>query len=499
MTVSSGRRPTRSRPGPGEALDHPAYADPLAVRFTAADGGTAPLTWGQRAIWKTLQWRDGDEQFFNGAAVVELAAGVTLDGVLDAVRALVVEHQSLRSHYPVLGGTPVQQVATAGTFWVGLVEVPDGADVSRTAEDLCGALRDRAFAPREWPWRVVVLSAGGTPRALVFVASHQIIDGWAFHALVGLLGDWSAGRRGDGPRALQPLEQVEFERSAQAGRRNEGSLRYWAQTLDRIPPTLFDLPPREPEPLRFVKMAMTSRACAVAAQTVAQRTGVSSAVVLIAATATVLAATTGHRLIPLSPIVANRFDRPRRGLVAPLTQDGLLAVDVARAATFDELVRATHRQALLSYHCAYYDPLALEEVVRRAETARGVALDVSAYVNDNRLGREWTATSGSRAELAELAASTTVEVTGAWERVDAKFFTAFGDDDSACRVEVTWDTAYLSRDTLRAALAGFEAVLVSAATGDLPTGDALALIAVPPARRGEADGRPGGTGPGDGD
>ncbi len=41
----------------------------------AATGGTAPLTWGQREIWRSLRWLGDNDHYFNSAMAFPVPAG----------------------------------------------------------------------------------------------------------------------------------------------------------------------------------------------------------------------------------------------------------------------------------------------------------------------------------------------------------------------------------------------------------------------------------------
>lgn len=484
--------PEGSAPG-GAARGHRVYVDAPVVEFTAADGGEGAMTWGQRAIWESIQWLDGEDAFFNGSTLIDLPETATLDGLLAAVRDVATEHQSLRSRYPIDERGPRQVVEREGQMGVGVIEaLPAGAtldedaleDARALADDVRGELAGFSFTNDEWPWRVAAVLVAGAPRYLALVASHRVIDGWSFNLLVDQLKAWTCdGKPESPPRSTQPLDQGAYEASEQALRRNEGSLRYWTQMCTRMTPSLFDRPVQTPEKPRFVKVAFRSQAVAAASRAIVDRLNLSSSVVLIAATSAMVAAVTGHSRVALSPIVANRFDAERRTLLAPLTEDGLFVLDVGACADFDALVRLAHRQALICYHYGYYDPVALAKAVRSVESGRGIHVDLSAYFNDTRLGHEWPAVASTRTDLEKLAVSTTLTPVGAWDAVDAKFFVTVVAEGDTCKLDVTVDTAYVPLATAEAALKAFEALLISAAFDVVPADAFLSLPGVPPVDR----------------
>jgi hypothetical protein len=54
--------------------------DRIIVQFTGAEAGTAPLAWGQQAIWQDMQ--DSDNQF-NMDGMASLPDGSTVEAAFD--------------------------------------------------------------------------------------------------------------------------------------------------------------------------------------------------------------------------------------------------------------------------------------------------------------------------------------------------------------------------------------------------------------------------------
>ncbi|HLU32805.1 MAG TPA: condensation domain-containing protein [Natronosporangium sp.] len=474
-------------PAPATDPDLSAAALPTLqqVEFAAGSGPplTAPLTWGQRAIWDPIRWFGEDANYFNISTLLPVPRGASLSDVTRAVRMVIERHEGLRTRYRTTPAGPTQEIHATGVFPVPVWEAPEGGVTAFAA----AVLRDLAaatFREQEWGWRCAVVTQQGVPRRLAVVFNHQVADGWASRLVTTQLAEALRGAAAAAGTPWQPSEQVAYERTGEGARRGEISLRAWRRELRTVPRSMFDFPARTPASPRFWKLAMTSRAAAVAAQLIAERAKVTTSAVLLAASAAVLGAFTGHRRVVMQLIVANRFDPARRSLVAPMAQDGLFVLDLGGAG-FDQTAQRAYRSALTSYRYSYYDPAAMADLRREYAAQRGGHLDLSVYFNDARFQDRWVTTPRSAPPpeaLAELTPATTVDVVGKWARQDAKFFISTVAIDT-CVLNILTDTAFVPPDQAEALLRAVEALLLRAAVAD-EDASTLAASLVTGVRRG---------------
>lgn len=441
----------------------------VAVPFAGPGAGTGPLTWGGRAIRRSIDWLGAEAHYFNDPHVVPLPEGSTLDGVAAALGTLVSRHQAMRARYPTVDGEVVLRVAGEGTLPLAVHPLPHG-DARDTATRIAAESGRALFGEDELPLRCAVVTSAGVPRYLVLVLSHQSIDAWTVDILLAELDRLLAGEPLPAP-PWQLLDQVADEAAGDCRRRGEAALRRWQALYADADAALFDLPAGTPEPKPIRSVIMTSPTTELAGSRVAARLGVSTSVVLAAIVAAVLGRLTAHHRVTLLLISANRFDARRRGLVAPLVQDVLCLV--ALAGDLDTVIRETARRTLVAHTNACYDPAAELRVRRAAELARGVCFDFhAAIVNDVRLRGAGECPAGP----------TTFEDGTDWDRQNTKFFVRIIRSDT-CRIELMADTRYVPLTGIRQVLTAIESVAQAAADRALSLTDVAALCP-PPLPRG---------------
>lgn len=469
-----------------------APAEPAGQELVEFDAGgpggplTLPMTWGQLSIRSSIEWLGPDAHYFNIPSLLPVPRGATLTDVVRAVRTVMERHQGLRTRYVTKVG-PEQEVHAAGGMPLPVWEAPPG-EVAAFADTVLRDLAAVTFSEREWGWRCAVVTEQGVPRRLAVVLNHQAADGWAGRLVTDQLTRALRARAGAGAAepAWQPRDQVAYERTGEGARRSELSLRAWQRELLAVPRSMFDFPTRPPATPRFQKLAMDSRAVALAARLVAERARVTTSAVLLTASAAVLSAFTGHRQVVMQLIVANRFDAARRSLVAPMAQDGLFVLDL-EGASLDQAARRTYRSALATYRYGFYDPAAIAGLRRDWASRRGGHLDLSGYFNDARFQDRWEPAphaAPSPEGLRKLTTATTVEVIGGWARQDTKFFVSTTFAPGTCRLNLMTDTAFVPPDQTRAMLRAVEGLLVQAAFTDLDPFPVIGSLPPAPVARG---------------
>ncbi|MGM1064624.1 amino acid adenylation domain-containing protein [Saccharothrix sp. Mg75] len=200
-----------------EVFAHPTAAG-LAEVARALGAGTAPAAevTGPVPLTPIMHWaRAGHAPIdgFHQAVTVHTPAGLVLDDLDRALRALVDHHDALRA---VLGrdadGDPVLEVRPTGTpppdGWLRRV---DAADLDR--DRLRAALADeraaaqRALSPGAGAvLRAVWFDAGPAVRGtLLLVAHHLVVDGVSWRVLLQDLGTAAAGRADALPAVTTPM------------------------------------------------------------------------------------------------------------------------------------------------------------------------------------------------------------------------------------------------------------------------------------------------------
>ncbi|TDU04454.1 condensation domain-containing protein [Streptomyces sp. 846.5] len=435
------------------------------------------MTWGQRAIWKPIQWLGEEAHYFNLSRVLSLPSGLTAAAVVDAIGQLLSRHEALRTHFSMSSAGPRQDIAAEGSLAVPHYRSEPGGGQG-VAERLALALASEPFQhDQEWPVRCALVLDGERPTHLALVFSHLAVDFWAVNEVEQDLRALFAGTEAAAP-TWHPQDQARYESDGPGAARGRRALDYWRRTLRKMPLSLFAAPAHEPAGQRFVRLRLESTAAAVAATVLSRRCEVSTGAVLLAATSVLLGRYTGQRTVGLQLIARNRPDDRSRRMVGAMIQNSIVVLDVHEG-SFDAAVRAAFHSALNSYRFSQYDPLALDTVI--AEVTHdfgGTDPDLTVYFNDARLQDHWDdlpQTDGSAGALRKLMEQTEVVLVGAWERQDTRFFahTSFAPD--RCHLHLLADTAFIPQQDIELLLRGVERLLVEAAVGALDLHDAEAL------------------------
>ncbi|MEN3538896.1 condensation domain-containing protein [Microbispora sp. ZYX-F-249] len=455
---------------------------PRTVEFRGARGGQAALTWGQQGIWRSTQWLDDGDPYFNLPWTLPVTGAADVDAVLRAVGRLVERHETLRTAFVRDGESTSQRVSREGRLTVGVYEA--AAKPMSAAKALAAELAATGFDyAAELPIRCAVVCQRGRPRALALALSHLALDGWSLNTVAAEWPRLVAGEDLPGPD-WQPLDQAAFEGSDPPP--GGQALRHWRTGLASAPRSMFDFPMREPEEPRFVRHGMDSPAAAVAAEALAARHGVTTSSVLTVASAALLSAVTGHRTAALQLIVSNRHHPGMEAMAGPAAQDGLCVVDLGDG-TFAGALRHGHRRTMATYRNGHYEPALVLAAWEAEAWRRGADIDLDAFFNDVRQGGRWQGLPRvdpeDAAALAALRGRTRTFFVGAYPAVKARIFFATGPAPSTCEFYVLVDTAFLPGGVAERMLTGLEELLVRAVSEEVLLDQVAKIASLDPVPR----------------
>ncbi|MFB7946260.1 condensation domain-containing protein [Kitasatospora phosalacinea] len=451
----------------------------LAVPFAGGRSGTAPLTWGQRAIWHAIGRTAPNDHYFNLGRVLPLAdRGAPVDAarLVDALTALVLRHEALRTRLADLpDGSPGQRLHGNGRLDLVVRDEPDPDRAGRTAEELLAELSGHRFGyADEWPVRVGAVRSAGRITHAVLALCHLASDGHGAEVLVRDLR--LLVRRGSaGPVCPQTPLDLARRQSGPAGQRvGDAALAHWERGLAQAPPTMFAAPVAAPRSPAFWTGRLVSAALPRAVDALADAHGVSGSSVLLTAAAALVAAGQGHRAAAVMPIAGNRAAADRRTMVSTLSQDALVVLplpdDPAGTAVFTDLLADAFAASLAGYRAASYDPAGWDALLERLARERGTEVHPYCCFNDMRLTERTAAPGGApdAGELERLRGRTVLDFPATQERVACRYCLHLTGDDAELTVTLTADTAYLPPEAIHAHLRALEEVVVASAAGSPP-------------------------------
>ena len=430
-------------------------ADPGEIRVAFA-GGTAregPPTVAQRNVLRSMRHQETDGHNFALSLVVPLPGGVRLAGVGEAVRRLVLRHESLRTSFT---GDGRQCVAGDGELVVAVREDGSAHDVAA----LLTATRIDPSTPA--PLRAAVVTVDGAPRHAVLALSHAAVDAASVevlrHEFAALLRDPDAVLE---PAAWHPVDQAAVEQTDRSRVRLAQALDYWRDTLARVPQCMFAVPPEPVGRAVYRAARLRSRALARAASVVAARTRTSRSAAVLAALSAIVGRYTGQPDCVVTAVAGNRLAPELRGYVGPLAQDALIAFPLG-GASFDELVRRAFAASLRAYRHSRFDAVELWRVIEATGHARGTSFARDFVFNDLSGYAPGGSRSGADTEFAWLPAAD----------LPARFVCYVNRLDGSDAELVLWaDVRRITPARLELAARDVERVLLAAAAGGPDAGD----------------------------
>ena len=361
--------------------------DRIVVPFAGPGSGTGGLTWGQRQIWDAMVATDTSQSL---RAVVPLDGTKSVDDLAGELRFFLSRYPSMRSRLVFdEQGRPTQVVAESGQAELFVLDVPEADDPARAAEELADRWEGAKFDyENEWPMRLAAVRHGGAVTHVVVVLNHLAADAGGVAVMMDELGTWDPATdvHANLPAAVPATGLADWQDSPGGQRQSDSALRYWERLLRAAEPERFQ-PVVPADGPRFRQLTFVSPALLSAARTVASRTAGATAPVLLAAYAVALARTTGVHPVLTQTIVSNRFRPGLAAAVHPVSQNGLLQLDVAEV-SFDVAVERAARASVLGSKHSYYDPVQWEALKERVDRERGVVVDIGCVLNDRRLGSE---------------------------------------------------------------------------------------------------------------
>ncbi|WP_203914748.1 condensation domain-containing protein [Rhizocola hellebori] len=434
----------------------------LWADFQGPVTGSEPMTWGQRSIWKAYSEFRPYTSWLNICRVLAVprrAAG-DVESVTRAVGELISRHESLRTRIDVAAlrqvPHPDGQLPIAVTL---------GSAESMDAESIKDAMGEVPYDyGEEWPLRVtLVTDSSGRVTHLALVFSHVAVDFHASEILLRELRLILLRGKPPGPAGLQSLEIARRE-AGPMSHRSDAARAYWTKEYGHLPKSMFAevAPPLTP---RFRRALLESSAVEGAMRILAARHRVSTATVLLAATAALIGEWTGHDRCALFTMVNNRYQAGYQDAISKLNQVGLFVLELTGRPGLDELIPRTWQSALRAYRHAYYDPLVMDETLREIGRPPGSGLEPFCYFNDLRLPNS-SADEGPLPELKtvqDALENTRLTWPETLERFAWRFRMQVLDTPRGVGLSVTADSAYLPPQRVEDFLFELEKMVVRAA------------------------------------
>lgn len=353
----------------------------------------APLSSGQQVLWMAAQAAP-ESAAYNVPRIFRIDGALDQAALRRALDALVARHDILRTVFEQQPNGPVQIVRTRAEVELLTLEAPGASDNERLAAAVVMA-RSRAREPfdlsRDLLLRGSVIRVAPEISVLVLVTHHIGSDGWSKGVFYRELAElYRAYRHGSEPRLetlpLQYADYAVWERTQLDEGQLKNELTYWREQL--VAATPLDLPSDQPvgadDGVGHCQR-MLPPSVLEAVKTLAQQSGVTVYMVLLAAYQTVLARYTGQEDIIVGSPVAGRTRAELEGLIGYFANPLPLRTNLGGDPTFEELLARVKVTCLDAFEHQElpFESLALElQAESRTRLAELVAVTFTMQNND---------------------------------------------------------------------------------------------------------------------
>ncbi|MFF5714065.1 condensation domain-containing protein [Streptomyces sp. 62] len=451
----------------------------ITVAYAGGERRRGPVTMGQANMIRCML-RDEPEHI-NIHAVWPVPEGTRTESAIDALRALVVRHEALRTTFPhAPGEAPREQVvASEGEFTVTVLdhdEVPP--DAAGYADAV--ARRDRVgrfHLDRDFGLRVSLVAVAGAPVFVALAASHAVTDVSALSVLEEDWLDLLAGRTLPAVTAFTPLDLAAEEATPGGLRKAEASLRHWERIIRTGPQAMFAEPGAVGTEVEAEQLTLRSLRGARALALVAERTGGLPSTVLLTAWCALVAHRAGQSSCVAAVPTSNRFLPRLARSVNTVSQDALLRLDMG-VPSFDALLGKAWGAALNAYRHSQFDAVRLWDMIDAVTHERGSRFARDVVFNDvSTLPAAAGSTGGSDGPELDV-------VRGPVQVLPTRILTFVHETAPLLRLDLWVDPALFPPDEAEGFLTGLVRLLEAAATEDVPLAALTGVTGVRPVERG---------------
>ncbi len=337
-----------------EALVERDGADVSADAIPKVGAERAPLSFAQERLWVVDQLQPGSP-LYNVAGAFRLSGKLDRTALQQALNAVVVRHEALRSHFVSAHGEPEQVVDPPRPVELSEWEANGDAEFER-------GVREEARRPfdlsRDLMLRAALVRLPVGEHGLLLVVHHIAVDGWSLPILHREISTfYEAFVNGTTP-TLPPLP-VQYSDFATWQRRTLGEgeterhLAYWKQQLRGDVPVL-QMPTDTPRPSVLThRGARQGRSfgeeLGAEVRALSRREGVTPFMLLLAAYEALLHHITAQTDFAVGINTAGRGRRETENLVGFFVNLLVLRADLGGDPTFRELLGRVRETALGAY------------------------------------------------------------------------------------------------------------------------------------------------------
>lgn len=340
-----------------------------------------PLSFAQQRLWFLDQLEPGSP-LYNIPAAVRLEGLLNIDALLRSFNEIRERHESLRTHFTVVEGEPVQVISTDAAWHIEEVDLsalPERAredELTRVGATMARAAFDLSAGPL---LRACLVRLAADEHVLFLTMHHIISDGWSMGVLIRevavLYEAFSEGKPSSLPEL--PIQYADFavwQRDWLQAENLEAHLSYWKQQLGGDLPVLelaTDFPRPSVRTHRGARRSLTLPATlAESLKAMSLQEGVTLYMTLLAAFQTLLYKYTGQTDVVVGTPIAGRNRAEIEGLIGLFINTLVMRTDLSGNPTFKELLARAQEVSLGAYA---HQELPFEQIVQEFQLERGLS------------------------------------------------------------------------------------------------------------------------------
>ena len=310
--------------------------------------------------------------FYNLPLAARIEGPLDLPRFWQSVDACVARHETLRSTYHIVDGTPVRRVSATMPIDRWSSDLSGHADAEAVLARELGEQSQVAFDLTTGPLlRVSHWRLGPDQHVILLVMHHIISDGWSMAVMLGeLTRHYRAATTVDGesPRPLTATyrDYADWQAESLTPERIEPTIDYWRDALRDAPETI-DLPTDHPRPVvqEFAGATLPVRLSGELTdriKTLAESLAVTPYAVLMASYGLLLGRLSGQHDVCVGTAVANRNDPLVEELIGFFVNTVVVRQRQVGGESFAQYVRSVHQVATEAFE---HQDVPFEQVVSR--------------------------------------------------------------------------------------------------------------------------------------
>ncbi|MBE9065558.1 amino acid adenylation domain-containing protein [Leptolyngbya cf. ectocarpi LEGE 11479] len=346
------------------------------------DGQQLPLSWGQERLC-FLDQLEGPSATYNVPAAVHLSGHLNITALEQAFNYIVQRHEILRTRYPIVDGSPVQEVVP--DMAITLMIQRQGNDLSlddwqarieKTIQKEARTPFDLATGPL---LRTGLQQYSDTESVLLITMHHIIADRWSVGIFVQEMAElyraYIKGREPSlAPMAIQYGDYALWQRRWLQGTVLEKQLDYWLEQLADMP-TLLQLPTDYPRPaVQSYRGAHHSFHLSLdltrQLEQFSQRSGVTLFMTLLAGFGVLLSRYSGQSDLSIGSPIANRNQAGIEPLIGYFSNTLVLRLQPEDDLSFTQFLQRVREMTLDSY---VHQDVPFEQLVEALQPKRSLS------------------------------------------------------------------------------------------------------------------------------